>query len=430
MRAIWVRTVVILVLLTLVARERALLLWAVAAVAACLLGAPLVNRLLRGLAVSQAVSTTEAFAGDTVTVHLRVTNRSLLPLPWMRLREVVARRLEMPAPAWLASLPPGESFQAEYRLPLPRRGVYRVGRVEVEVGDWFGLWRRTGDVELPVWLTVFPRPVDPVLAGLPPRRPDGERRQPLSPFLAWEPMGLRAYQPGDPLRWIDWKASARRGDWVVRNFPPVRDTAHMVVVDLHPAHWPERHRALWVEQALAVAAGWILRTGERDEPVGLVMHGRATRYEPPPPGTDAPGDAGGTAVPRARVAASAGPARRVGILGGAPLDEGPLRLEMAARRGPEHRRRLLAALATLEASEDAAFVRSVPPTLGRLTTRASVLWLAGRADAELLAAARTLQLAGHSVCVLVAQGAPGSAAVPGVRLLNLPPGEGPAWSHG
>ncbi len=416
MRTVWVRTAIVLAFLTLVARDRALLLWAVVAIVALLAGAPLLDHILRRLTVSQALSSADAFTGDTITVHLRVTNRSRLPLPWMRLREVCARRLQLAPPSWLVSLPPGETFEIQYPLPLPARGVYRIGRVEVEVGDWFGLWRRTGDVELPLWLTVFPRPVSPGFGETPPRRPDGERRQPTSPFRAWEPQGLREYRSGDPLRWIAWKASARHGQLVVRHFPPVRDPAHLVVLDLHPGRWPERQRELWHEQALSVAADWIVRRGVHDEPVGLLAHGSAARHEPPPPeAPSAPGDHRSRRPGHAVL-----PARRVAHLGREPLDVGPLRLEVRARRGAEHRRRLLAALAALEPQEDAAFARTVPVTAPRLASHASILWLAGRADPDVLAAARTLAVAGNAVWLLVAgQGLPQSDPAPGVRVWRL-----------
>lgn len=417
----WLRTAIVLAFLTLVARDRTLLLWAAAVAAAWLAGGPLLDAILRRLTVSQALSSHEAFVGDTVVVHLRVTNRSRLPLPWMRLRHVCARELALPPPSWLASLPPGETFETAYPLPLPARGVYRIGRVEVEVGDAFGLWQRTGDVELAGWLTVFPRPQHPDLGPIPHRRPEGERRQPTSPFRAWEPQGLREYRPGDPLRWIAWKASARQGQLVVRHFPPVRDVAHIVIVDLHPGRWPERRRQAWVEQALSVACGWIIDRGRRDDAVGLLAHGRSTRHEPPRPDADSPSAAASRPAPLR--------ARTIAQLGREPLEPGALRLELRARRGAEHRRRLLAALACLEADDDPGFARRAALVVPRLASGASILWLAGRADADVLAAARTLALAGHALSLLVTSPPKRNAAAAGVRILALTPGEGPEWTR-
>ncbi len=423
MQAAWIRALVLLPLLTLGARDHALLLLAVVVVASWLAGAALLERVFARLAVSEAISTTEAFPGDTVDVHLRIANRSILPLPWLRVRQVVQARLQQEPPTWLASLPAGEVHHVQYRLHPSRRGVYRIGRVEVEAGDWFGLWRREGDVEVGLWLTVFPRPerVD-VLHSTSPRRPEGPRRDPTSPFRAWEPQGLREYRRGDPLRWIAWKATARRGELVVRDFPPVWERTHVVVLDLRAERWPARGRAEWVEHAVSVAAGWIVGTGDRDEPVGLYAHGVATRYEPE--AHNAPGGASG-AGRRLTVVAS-GP-RHVGALGPRPLDAGNVRLELPARRGAQHRRRLLAALAGLEAADDPSFVHEVPAGVTRMSPRASVFWLAGIVDADTMTAARLMTLAGHAVTLAVAQGGAPRLAAGGVRIHTLVPGEG---AHG
>lgn len=46
-----------------------------------------------------------------------------------------------------------------------------------------------------------------------------------------ELMGLRDYRPGDPLRQVDWKASARRGKTIVREFTEDLSTRIVIVLD-------------------------------------------------------------------------------------------------------------------------------------------------------------------------------------------------------
>ncbi len=434
MLAAWVRAAAILLFCTLLARDRALTLWVGALVAAWALGGLLLGRVLGGLGVSQALSTAEAFAGETVTVHLRVTNRTIFPLPWLRLYQTLPRRLDRRPPRWLASLPPGDAFEAAYHLRLPLRGVYRIGRVGVEAGDWFGLWRREGYVEVPLWLTVFPRPLETGMLPPPPRLPEGERRRPTSPFRAWEPAGLREYRRGDPPRWIAWKATARRGELVVREFPPVRDPAHVVVLDLRPGRWPAAHREAWIERGVALAAGWVARTAERDEPVGLYMHGHARRYEPEAIDLEAAVREGRLRLGEA-TARSGGPVRGQALTLRALSDDaippGPVTVELPARRGSVHRRQLLRALAIIDPADRPDFTRQALSALRRLSARASVLWIAGTADEEAIGGAAAAVRAGHAVALAVAAGAPaglaGATPVPGVTVWPLPPGEGEAW---
>lgn len=433
--ALWVRATVILAGLTLFARDRTIVLWFSALAVAWAWGGLVLGRVLGGLAVTQAVSSAEAFAGETITVHLRVTNRTIFPLPWLRLNETLPRRCDRRAPQWLASLPPGETFETAYRVRLPLRGVYRIGRVGVQVGDWFGLWRREGYVEVPLWVTVYPRPLQAGLPAPPPRLPEGERRRPSSPFRAWEPAGLREYRRGDPPRWIAWKASARRGDLVVREFPPVRDHAHLIVLDMRPERWPVAHRAAWIERAVSLAAGWVARTAERDEPVGLFAFGSAVRYEPEAPEVEAAVREGRMRLSEVTALSAGGPPRgqplTLRAIGAEPLAPGPVTVEFPARRGSVHRRQILRALASLEPADAPTFTRAALGALRRMSGGASILWVAGRADEESIAAVAAAARAGHAVALAVAAGTGSTfstgAPVPGVTVWPMPAGEGEEW---
>ncbi len=422
----WVRVTVLLALLTLAASDRALTLWAGACAAALALGGLLIGPLLDALAVSQSLDPGEVFAGEAPRVHLRVTNRSVLPLPALRCEIGLPRRLGQLPPRWLAGLAPGETLEATFRLRAGARGVYHLGSVALEAGDWFGLWRRQGTVDTPLWLTVYPRPLPAHVLPPPPQLPAGERHRPSSPFRAWEPAGLRPYRRGDPLRWIAWKASAHQGDLVVRVFPPVRDRAHLLVLDLRLSTWPEAAHAQWVERALSLAAAWTLQAGERDEALGLYAWGAAVRFRPEQPPVERQGT---RARSPARPAAEAG-----GTVGrhaeGAPVGAGTLALspagapgrgavDLPARRGARQRREVLRALALLHPADGPAFARGALAAMRR-SPGSGVLWICGRADADVFAAAAAGARAGHAVALVVAGGGLPPDPPTGVSVWPLP----------
>ena len=399
MLAVWVRTVAILVLLTLVAADRAVWWWLLALVAAWAVGGLLVERALGSLRVTQALATADTMVDQRLTVHLRLTNRGWLPIPWVRLGEALPPHLRRRPPAWLLALPPGRTAAVRFDVVPRRRGVYRLGRVELEAGDWFGLWSRAGDIEVPLWLTVFPRPAPPAVLPPPPRQPQGERVRPVSPFRALESAGLRPYQSSDPLRWVDWKATARVGSPMVRSFPPVRDRASLIVLDLRPGGWPEAERDAWVEAAIALAAGWAVRAWNAAESVGLFACGRAAGLEPAPV-------AGRTPNASRRAGDDAPPT-------------GEVRVALAARRDPVHRRHLLRTLAWLEPADAPGFSQDAVATLGRLAPRASVAWITGVADAEVMAATAAAARRGHAIAVIAARGCATARVAPGVTVWPL-----------
>ena len=103
----------------------------------------------------------------------------------------------------------GDGRRAGYAVTLRERGRHAVGPLRVTVGDPFGLWERTFAYEDEHEVTVYPRVVP--LARLPwtfaaAFGPTDERA---------EFAGLREYRHGDPLRDVNWKASARRSNGYV-----------------------------------------------------------------------------------------------------------------------------------------------------------------------------------------------------------------------
>jgi uncharacterized protein (DUF58 family) len=46
----------------------------------------------------------------------------------------------------------------------------------------------------------------------------------------------RAYQPGDDLRYIDWKIAARANKWVVKQFEEETNLRATIILDVSPLH--------------------------------------------------------------------------------------------------------------------------------------------------------------------------------------------------
>lgn len=152
---------------------------------------------------------------DRTVLRLRLNNEGFLPVPLTVVRGAADCRPSLDG-SFCGRVPAlGTSSMALGPLHLPR-GTYHLGPVEIEVRDPLGIWRAEttarGDR-----VTVYPRvlPVDspPVAPGrsfgrMRTRRPSQEDFSNL--------VEVRAFQPGDNPRLIDWKATARRGSWQVR----------------------------------------------------------------------------------------------------------------------------------------------------------------------------------------------------------------------
>jgi len=90
---------------------------------------------------------------------------------------------------------------------------------------------------------------------------------------AVEPSGVRAYRPGDDLRWVHWKATAKRGKVMVKEFEALPHQAVVVhMPDLPP---PGKVREDRISEVASVVTGLLeqdrlvqLRIGAWTSPFG------------------------------------------------------------------------------------------------------------------------------------------------------------------
>lgn len=125
-------------------------------------------------------------------------------------------------------LAPGEKAEELFAIPTQRRGVVKVGPVSVVRGDPLGLFERAHRRDDPVDLFVHPKTVlfDGQSLGFL-RDLEGLPAADLSrddvSFHA-----LNEYQPGDDLRHVHWRSTARTGVMMVRQYEETR-RSHFVI---------------------------------------------------------------------------------------------------------------------------------------------------------------------------------------------------------
>jgi uncharacterized protein (DUF58 family) len=205
------------------------------------------------LGVRRVVRPSRLHVGENARVELAVANRGRLSTPVLTLRDPVAGTVG--ARVRLAPLGPGKERQAAYRLPTTRRGILSIGPLEALRSDPLGLARRTLSVSGTVGIVVYPK-VNRVTP------PPGGREQPVAVRNRQMVQasrrdsfaGLREYVPGDDLRLVHWRSSARTGELVIRQDEEPRPRATAVVLDLRR----NGHAGHSLERAVSVAASVVL----------------------------------------------------------------------------------------------------------------------------------------------------------------------------
>lgn len=170
-------------------------------------------------------------------------------------------------------LPPGAALALEYDAVPRERGPVTFGDLHVRSTGPLALAARQWRVPLGQAARVFP---DLRSLALPAaaRDVDPARRRLRGPREGRELESLRPYLAGDDVRAIDWKATARRGAPIVRQWQPERNQTVWLLVDcgrLLSGRLPDGRTRLdrAVEASLAVARAATAR-GDR---VGALLFG-------------------------------------------------------------------------------------------------------------------------------------------------------------
>src|SRR5262245_59927889 len=163
--------------------------------------------------------------GETITVELEAENTAALP-------KLQVWLVDEPPPALAPEgrpllplhLPPLGKARAGYRVRLQQRGRHRFNGLRLVSVDPLGLSVVAAPMEAPAEILVYPRIVPlterclPSGAGSQGFRDDVfTRRGDGATFH-----GIREYQPGDPLRRVHWRSSARWGRLTVVEFDDER----------------------------------------------------------------------------------------------------------------------------------------------------------------------------------------------------------------
>jgi len=243
---------------------------------------------LTGVDYERRLGASCAAWGDDVWLTVRLTNRKLLPLTWLQVEDQIPARLDIERAtvthgqrqslAYLSSLLsmlPYEQVVRRYRVRCRQRGLFEFGPSRLVSGDLLARTSRSTRNEKVGRLIIYPKTLDLVVT--PPRSRRMVGRQAADRLIVTDPsrtVGVRRYQAGDPLRHVEWRASARSQELLVRVFEPTTDLALAVFLDfLVPGFGADNLYPDQLEFAISVAASLARWALDRRFRVGLVGNG-------------------------------------------------------------------------------------------------------------------------------------------------------------
>jgi uncharacterized protein (DUF58 family) len=198
------------------------------------------------------------FAGDTAQFRLYLDGRAGFDRP-----AILARHLGSGAQLVL-DIPAGSAGEVVLQVPAPQRGWLALGRVMLETRFPLGLFRAWSYVEPEARCLVYPRPER---SPLPRASGEAARGAMRSPTPGNEDFaGLRGYQPSDSPRHVAWKAVARSGDMLTKQFAGESGAELWLDWQLLPA-------SLSSETRLSRLTGWVIDAERSGALYGLRLPG-------------------------------------------------------------------------------------------------------------------------------------------------------------
>ncbi len=201
---------------------------------------------LKSVITEQKISDDRVFPGETVELQLKVTNRKILPLPWIEIENEMplafhrqCRTTEQTLPGYgflskSTSLLWYSSATWHEKLTCNKRGYYKLGPLTASSGDIFGFYPSSMTNDATDHITVYPVIYPVSELGIPPLYPIGDTRAERRIFT--DPnrvIGIREYTTQDSLRHVHWKSTARHQELHIKVFEPTTtlDAAIFLSVD-------------------------------------------------------------------------------------------------------------------------------------------------------------------------------------------------------
>jgi uncharacterized protein (DUF58 family) len=243
-------------------------------------GSYIITRLgLSDLEAGYAVSALSGHVDDRIRVTYTLRNTSRIPKPWLEVHNPTTLPGGLPGRA----IPLGQRGERSWlvRVPLIRRGHFRIEPLQIRTGDPFGFFEASASVGQGVAVVVYPRIERIPLWRLPAANIEGSHASPER-TLQTTPLAttVRPWAPGDSFNRIHWRATARHGEIQVKEFELEQTADAWLILDLERSIQTGRGQESTVEATVRVAAAIADKAIRENRAVGMTVSSHRTAILP------------------------------------------------------------------------------------------------------------------------------------------------------
>ncbi len=217
---------------------------------------------LTSIKVKREVTKREYVTGDTIEMRITLMRKNRFPLLYIMVEDEVEQPWEGHSLTSLIFVGFKKSIEWTYLLEAVPRGKHNFQGIRLQTTDLLGLCQKKHFIEVTDTIIVFPafkplsmKEFDSLLSG---NQKVSKRNQTEEKVIS----GVREYQSGDQLSWINWKATAKVNKMMTNEFEEQKRERLCLVLDIEPA--PS------LEPLLSFAASYVHFVIHRGMEIGFV----------------------------------------------------------------------------------------------------------------------------------------------------------------
>ena len=243
---------------------------------------------LEDLEYLRKLDKTRVFAGEKITLQVEISNKKPIPVPRLEIEDEIPDSIGIQGGNITYSPNPNstrikqttsvgwyETTRWDYQLTASKRGYFRLGPATIKGGDLFGLFANYKRDNSRNHILVYPEVFDLPDLGLPRTNPLGDATKGskiVHDF--YTPSGIRDYQSGDPMKSVDWNATAKNNALKVRTYEPTSSHTFIIATAVESADpvW-SGYSPTYLERTISTAASIASYCADNGLKYGLFSNG-------------------------------------------------------------------------------------------------------------------------------------------------------------
>ncbi|MBD3227428.1 MAG: DUF58 domain-containing protein [Candidatus Lokiarchaeota archaeon] len=248
---------------------------------------------LKNVEIIRELDKKKGFCDDYIMVKITIRNNGNKSIDYLEIEDKIedplAFNVVLGENRISTRLDGNSEIKFSYVLYLRRRGIYRIGPTKIRIKDRLGYLVEEQEISSYSTLLVYPT-YDDVrrMEAFASRRRQGlifGAHRTKQKGMGTEFFGIREYVVGDEFRRIDWKATARTGKHMIREFESEKNIRVIIFLDASKTMTTGSVYNNKLEYSIRAALLLSKLALERHDQVGLVVYSDKVKYFIEPRGT-------------------------------------------------------------------------------------------------------------------------------------------------